>query len=1404
VATTSDHWYGINGLASGTYTVKVVDKNGCETICQHTVAGGQSIGISVNSTPAACGQSNGSIGIDIVGGMAPFKIYLNGTLVATTSDRWYGITGIATGVYTVKVIDKNGCEATCTHTVIGGALISVITTSGGAACGQSTGSISVDISGGMAPFKIYLNGTLVATTSDRWYIINGLAPGTFTVRVVDKNGCEVSRQETVSGGASVWLTTSSGSCGCGQNNGSINVEISGGTAPFKIYLNGNLITTTNDRYYVLANLASGTYSVKIVDKNGCEDQRQQNVSGASSVSISTSATGCGCTHANGTLTVDIAGGTQPFQIFLDGNLVATTSDRRYTITGLSAGTFTVRVVDSHGCQHTHTQVVAGAPALDITASSTHAACGQSNGSIAVDIAGGTPPFKIYSNGTLVATTSDRWHTISSLPSGSYTIRVTDANGCEDTSQLSVGTTQSMSPSTRSTACGCGPANGTISFDIAGGSAPFAVLLNGLPAATISARSYVLNGLSPGTYTLTVRDAGGCEVTRTQVVQGSTAVQVTVTPTPSACGQANGKLDLQFTDGDAPFTIFLNGNLIASTSDRTYSIQNLAPGSYDISVADSHNCQSLRQQLLGSQSEVVVAAVVTDAVCAQTGLIRLDIQRGIAPYFIQINGRLIDSTSNSAYTIGNLLPGAYQLLVRDKPGCEKSIDLTVNGSVGFGLLTQASPDTCAGSTGSIYLQLNGGAVPFSIFLNGNQVATTSNFTYAIPNLRAGTYSLEVRDAQSCSQRANITVANSGQLPYAFFTADIKPGGVVKFNASNSIGTPSWNFGDGSTSLDLNPTHMYNVNYSYIACLTTTNFCGSSTHCDTLFIPNLFNSNLTFRLKDVSGAVGDTVDVPVFADNFDRVGSFAFSLKIDNQQVGQFTGISHPVGNQISSTVVNGQTMTISWNSTNPSGSSLPNGALLFNLRVKLVGGVGACTRVSFEDSPVGRSATQLWFSTPTQVNANYINAEAVCISNNFSISGTVIREDRKAIPNARMTFNNSGFCYTDTQTGSYRMDNLTPGSTYLVIPTKDGDDRLAVNVCDVVAVKRNIGLSRILDSPYKMIAADVNRNGLVNDLDITMMSNLIKGDNMEYPSGDSWRFIPADWQFQNPRDPFQPSFPVLRMVNNLQSNRSGVDFIGMKLGDVDNSHIMQSGSNPQSITQQLDTLAFSFKNQPIQYTQIVEMEITSPNFTGISGFQMEMRFDPALLEYVEAIPAGLPGFGMANLGFSKLDQGIITLLWFDQNTTPGGISLAPSLPLYRLKFRSLTNRTDLTGLISLTRTLTPPLGVTFDDRQLDISLSMSSVTTATDDHSQAGFRWYPVQPNPFSDRALVSFELPFREKIQLTVYDQYGHACKELAGEFPTGFHQMEINAADLRGSGMYFVRMRSTGFDEVQKLIFVE
>lgn len=433
------------------------------------------------------GGSTGSSTVTATGGTAAYTYsWNNGKTTATA-------TGLAAGSYTVTITDAKACSKTASVTITqpATALTSSVTTTT-TNCGAATGTANATATGGTGTYTYtWSNGKTTAN-------ITGLAANTYTAIVTDANGCTSTTVANVlNTGAPTASVTSTNVTGCfGGKNGSATVSATGGTGALTYSWNTSPVQTTA----TATGLVAGTYSVKVTDANGCIvissaiiTQPTAIISSATSVKAST------CTAGDGSLSVTVSGGSSPYTYLWSNGKTAA------TITGLLAGNYTLTITDSKSCTIAVVDTVnCVAAALVVTTSVVNVKCNGAKTGSATATPVGTPPYSYTWSTSPVQTTA----TATGLGAGTYTVTVKDANGTK-TQTVTVTDAAAIVPNTTaSNTTSCSATDGTIITNVAGGTYPYTYLWsNGKTTPFII-------GLSIGTYTVTITDAGGCTVSST--------------------------------------------------------------------------------------------------------------------------------------------------------------------------------------------------------------------------------------------------------------------------------------------------------------------------------------------------------------------------------------------------------------------------------------------------------------------------------------------------------------------------------------------------------------------------------------------------------------------------------------------------------------------------------------------------------------------------------------------------------------------------------------------------------------------------------------------------------------------------------------------------------------------------
>lgn len=483
--------------------------------------------------------------------------------------------------------------------------------------GGNTGSATVTAASGTSPYTyLWSNNATTAT-------INNLIAGTYTVTVTDASSCKVTATAVITQPTAALTVSASSTNASTGNNGTATATATGGTSPYT-YLWSNTATTA-----AINNLSAGTYTVTVMDTNGCTATASTNVQNTTTnLTISLSSTNVTCAGAcNGTATVTPANGAVPYTYRWSNAFTSS------TISGLCPNTYTVTVTDAAGTTATGSVSIIEPAALSATVNSVNLSCfGANNAAAGVTVTGGTLPYAYrWSNN---ATTT----TINALTAGTYTITVTDANGCTISRTATISQPTALNTSNTVVNVSCfGGNNGAINTTTTGGTPPYTYRW------TNGATTRNIGNLIAGTYTVTVTDNNACtSVSSITVLQPNTALTVSVAATSinSAAATVAG--------GTAPY------NYAWSNGATTSTISGVVPGTYIVTVTDFAGCTATASSPISVQNSIPDLTKFDVLPNPTNGLFHVLIgfnqEEELNIAILAVNGQLIRSQTLSAQQI----------------------------------------------------------------------------------------------------------------------------------------------------------------------------------------------------------------------------------------------------------------------------------------------------------------------------------------------------------------------------------------------------------------------------------------------------------------------------------------------------------------------------------------------------------------------------------------------------------------------------------------------------------------------------------------------------------------------------------------------------------------------------------
>lgn len=735
-------------LPAGTYTVTVTDLSGCTSTATTTVTQPAVVTATISaSTPATCNAScNGTATVTPGGGTPPY------TYLWSNIQTIPNATGLCNGTYSVTVKDANNCTATTTVNITQPTVVTATTSTVSAHCGLPDGSATVAASGGTPGYTyLWSAGGQVSSTA------TNLIPGTYTVTVRDANGCTYVASATVgnlSSGTAVISNTTPVTCN-GLCNGSITVSASGGTFPYSyMWSPGGQTTVT------ATNLCAGNYTVSVTDASGCVVTASSTVNQPPALAVNTTMQNISCFGGcDGSLNAVPSGGTSPYT-YQWSNTVFTANNPN-----LCSGTYIVTVTDASGCTITATRTLSPPPAMTLSEIVTQSTCGQSDGSITINITNGAPPF----NYTWVPNLGTG-PSLSNIPSGNYSVTVTDFKGCSATGVYNVpdagGVTATLGPKTNVSCYGL--CNGTASVTASGGTGPYTYAWNDPWSQTTTTAT----NLCAGTFSVSVIDSTGCVSSASVIItQPAMLTVANITSVSPLCnGDCNGTANVIATGGTTPYSYLWSGGIPNGGSTPTASItSNICSGALTVLVTDANGCTITGSTFISEPPFMSLSTSVHNMSCsgANDGDITVSAIGGIPPYTYLWSPSAGNQTSQTAYNLGG---GSHSVTVTDDNGCTATISATVTTPNPIVFTTTPVHITCfAYNNGSITLNGSGGTPPYT-FAWTNSLGTYSSSQQNIGNLAAETYTVTITDANYCSSILSTIISQPPQFTLNTFNTD----------------------------------------------------------------------------------------------------------------------------------------------------------------------------------------------------------------------------------------------------------------------------------------------------------------------------------------------------------------------------------------------------------------------------------------------------------------------------------------------------------------------------------------------------------------------------------------------------------------------------------------------------------
>lgn len=429
-----------------------------------------------------------------------------------------------------------------------------------------------------------------------------------------------------------------------------------------------------------------------------------------------------------------------------------------------------------------------------------------------------------------------------------------------------------------------------------------------------------------------------------------------------------------------------------------------------------------------------------------------------------------------------------------------------------------------------------------------------------------------------------------------------------------------------------------------------------------------------------------------------------------------------------------------------------------------------------------------------------DSQDVCpdmVGSRGTIAGSIVTENDEPIENVMVEMSNRTMQQrvmdmTSTK-GSFAFDELSFYLDYSVQPTSEDDYLNGVSTLDLVHIQRHILGQTYLDSPYKIIAADIDNSQSITAIDLIQLRKLILGVYDELPSNDSWNYIPRNFDFADALAPWDS--PSRIDLHSLYVSEMDADFVAVKVGDVNNSAFVNVDGNTTLEKRHNKSLFLSTGDVVFNQGELVAVPIRVDQSAELAGIQFTLEFDADNLLF-EGIDNGAVSVGQENFALLNNYDGVLTFSLDDQL----GITLSNQDILFTVYFEA-KNASSINTDINLTSRVTRAEAYTKSSQALDINFVTRDLST---DGEFGSLEVFQNEPNPFGTTTSIAFYIPKSQKVNLTIYDANGRILIQQSQDYNKGMNEFILDSADIGTPGILIYRVESESSSVTKKMILVK
>lgn len=410
-----------------------------------------------------------------------------------------------------------------------------------------------------------------------------------------------------------------------------------------------------------------------------------------------------------------------------------------------------------------------------------------------------------------------------------------------------------------------------------------------------------------------------------------------------------------------------------------------------------------------------------------------------------------------------------------------------------------------------------------------------------------------------------------------------------------------------------------------------------------------------------------------------------------------------------------------------------------------------------------------------------------------VNGTIVTEMNDPVEKVSLAMLETGQPLSNTETGvdgKYVFDGLPMDQSYVMSVSRNDDPLNGLSTLDIVDLQKQILGIEQLNSPYKVIAADINNSKSVTASDIVALRKIVLGLDETMAGNTSWKFVPKNHVFSDGQAPWD--YPDPYAMPNMSEELVQVDFIGVKVGDLNNSVKANSNSLTDVEVRQKNQLVFQIQDQQIAAGQEVEVAFYAKEFAFIDGYQLSLEAEGLEILDLKGVEISLE---QQHFGWPNQGKQLVTMSWNEPKAT----TVVDGKILFTAKVKALQD-VDLKKALVVTSRVTKAEAYRSRDA-VGVGLEFIKGGQVVQGNQ---FILYQNTPNPFADETFIGFILPDKGEVTIKIMDITGKTLKVLHGDFDQGYHEVKVKRQEFGGQGLLYYQVESGAYSATKKMILID